>query len=168
MKNSEEKLAKIKIYTGTPATPYEIIGTIKAKAQATSAFSKAPTEDDVNWKLREKALKLGANAVINVAYDRQAIGLTSWKSLTARGEAAVIRERAPTPAAPEVLAICPECYERVPLGSKFCTGCGAEMQAKEETKEGPEVLAICPKCYERVPLDSKFCPECGASIKSKK
>lgn len=166
MSDAEEKLAKIKIYTETPAAPHKIIGPVKATVKATSAFSKVPTEDDVNWKLREKALKMGANAVINVEYDRQKMGLTGWKPLNAKGQAAVIQEQAREE--PLVLAICPKCYERVPLGSKFCTGCGAELQAKEETKEESAVLAICPKCYERVPLESKFCASCGAKLKTKK
>ncbi len=158
MSDKDEQISKIAIYTGTPAEPYESVGEVKATLKATTAFSRAPTEDEANWKLREKALKLGANAVINVAYDRQTMGLTGWKPLTARGEAVVIRESAPQTRA-QVLAICPQCYERVPIESKFCTECGAKMGPQEP---------VCPGCGEKVTPDDKFCPECGAKLKPKR
>ncbi|MFH1821601.1 MAG: zinc-ribbon domain-containing protein [Methanobacteriota archaeon] len=129
MKDKEEKLSKITIYTEAPAVPYEVIGPVQAKVQASTAFSKAPTLEDVNYRLKEKALKMGANAVINVEYNRQTMGLTGWKPFTAKGQAVVIEERDQAREAPLVLAICPKCYERIPLDSKFCPECGAKLKA---------------------------------------
>lgn len=41
MEDIEEKLSKIKIYSGTPTTPYDFIGPIEAKVYSTTSFSKA-------------------------------------------------------------------------------------------------------------------------------
>ena len=57
---------EIEIHAGDIDRPYRVIGSIKAQTGAATAFSKAPTMEDVNFKLREVALKQGANAVINV------------------------------------------------------------------------------------------------------
>jgi uncharacterized protein YbjQ (UPF0145 family) len=42
--------------------------------------------DEVNQKLREKAVEMGANAIIDVQYDR-GVSFTSWKAMTVRGTA---------------------------------------------------------------------------------
>lgn len=130
MKNPAE-LAKIRIYSEAPAVPYEVIGTVQAKVHATTAFSREPTLEEVNQKLKEKAQKMGANAVINVEYKRQALSLTAWKILTARGQAVIIKEGERKPEKALVLAICPNCYERIPLNSKFCPECGARVKPKK-------------------------------------
>lgn len=131
MGDIEEKLTKIEIYSGTPTTPYKIIGPIEAKVHASTAFSKAPTLEDVNSIIKEKALKMGANAVINVEYNRRSVSWTGYKFLTAKGQAVVVQERGQMREAPEVLAICPKCHERVPLDTKFCTECGANLKPKK-------------------------------------
>lgn len=130
MKQSDD-LSKIKIYSEAPAVPYEVIGEIQAKVHATTAFSREPTLEEVNLKLKEKARKLGANAVINVEYRRQAMSLTAWKVLTAKGQAVIIKEEEHQPEATLILAICPECYERIPLNSKFCPECGARLKRQK-------------------------------------
>ena len=79
----------IQIHEGPLDHPYTSLGPIKAKVGAKTAFSKAPTPDAVNVKLRQAAAKAGANAVINVKYER-GISATSWKALTATGEAVVV------------------------------------------------------------------------------
>ncbi|MEM4202257.1 MAG: heavy metal-binding domain-containing protein, partial [Candidatus Hadarchaeum sp.] len=100
------ELAKIRIYSEAPDVPYEVIGTVQAKVHATTAFSREPTLEEVNQKLKERAQKMGANAVINVEYKRQALSLTAWKVLTARGQAVIIKEGERKAL---VLGICPNC-----------------------------------------------------------
>jgi len=89
------KIEEIEIHTDEPSSEFEIIGPIKAKVGAATAFSKTPTMDDVNQNLREKAASMGANAVINVSYDR-GVSMTSWKALTATGTAVVISHKPKT------------------------------------------------------------------------
>ncbi len=77
----------IEIHRGEPGRPYETIGEVKARKGAQpTPFNKRPSEDDVDVKLREKAAKLGADAVINVRYEKGVIP-SSWKGMTATGTA---------------------------------------------------------------------------------
>jgi hypothetical protein len=75
--------------------------------------------EDVNFKLQEVALKRGANAVINVAYNR-GITMTSYKGLTARG-VAVVMESAEVP--------CPFCAEQIKREAVKCQHCGSDIPA---------------------------------------
>ena len=83
------KIEDIEIHVGEPSTPYKEIKQIKAKVGAATIWSKTPTIEDVNYKLREVASTVGANAVVKVKYDR-GVTMTSWKGLTATGVAVVI------------------------------------------------------------------------------
>lgn len=85
------KVDDIEIHSKAPKGSYKIIGSVEAKVHATTAFSREPTLEDVNSKLREEALKMGANAVINVKYKRHFFGLTGYKHLTASGQAVLLR-----------------------------------------------------------------------------
>ena len=74
----------IEIHDGEPDRPYEAVGEVRARMGARTALSKAPTIEDINSKLREEAMRLGATAVIRVEYKRGVIP-SSWKGLTATG-----------------------------------------------------------------------------------
>jgi len=50
---------------------------------------------------------------------------------------------------------CPKCGTLNPASAKFCSNCGAKLEAETIT---------CPKCKKEIPKDSKFCPYCGASL----
>lgn len=50
---------------------------------------------------------------------------------------------------------CPKCHGGVPLGSRFCPHCGANL--------APEMVG-CPKCGQSIPAKSKFCPNCGVEM----
>ena len=92
-------------------------GEIKARVGAATIFSKTPTIEDVNFKLREEAMKKGANAVINVKYER-GISATSWKALTASGTAVFAESD-------EVK--CPFCAELIKREAIKCKHCGADL-----------------------------------------
>jgi len=83
------RIEDIQIHAGELTRPYKVIGTITARVTAATLVSKTPTIEDVNFKLREEALKKGANAVINAQYER-GISFTSWKALTAKGTAVIV------------------------------------------------------------------------------
>ena len=111
------KVDEIEIHAGDLDRPYRELGPIKARSGAATVFSKAPTMEDVNFKLREVALKMGANAVINVQYSR-GISAMSWKAMTATGTAVVAESD-------EVL--CPQCAETVKRAAIKCKHCGADL-----------------------------------------
>jgi hypothetical protein len=108
----------LEIHAGDIDRQYRIIGPIRARTGAATAFSKAPTMEDVNFKLREVALKRGANAVINVQYSR-GISAMSWKAMTATGTAVVVEpdERQ-----------CPHCAETIKREARVCRFCGRDLE----------------------------------------
>jgi len=74
---------------------------------------------------------------------------------------------------------CPKCGQAVPQGSKFCSGCGADMTPQGATCTkcskpiapgakfcgncGAPQSATCTKCGKDLKPSAKFCPECGTS-----
>ncbi|MDP9343943.1 MAG: zinc ribbon domain-containing protein [Actinomycetota bacterium] len=102
--------------------PYEVLGLIEARVTAGAAWNKARTVEDVNSKLREVALRMGANAVLNTRYER-GISMTSWKALTARGWA--VR-------AESVDKQCPFCAETIKRAASVCRFCGRDLPPQPE------------------------------------
>lgn len=104
--------------------PYTVVGPLYARVGASTAISKSPTIEDVNFKLREEASKVGANAVVFVSYKR-GISASSWKALSAKGTAVITWADTTT---------CPECAEEVKLAAKKCKHCGATLPANPPTR----------------------------------
>jgi hypothetical protein len=83
------KVTEVEIHAGDVERPYRTVGGISARVEAATLFSKTPTLEDINLKLQEKASQLGANAVINVEYNR-GMSPASSKALRASGVAVVL------------------------------------------------------------------------------
>jgi len=66
--------------------PYIVLADITANVHKTTVFNADPTREQVNEQLREKASKLGANAVILVRYGEVGVGW-SWGDLEGKGRA---------------------------------------------------------------------------------
>jgi hypothetical protein len=107
----------IAIHTGDIDQPYKRLGEITAKVSKGSLLSKSPTIEDVNFKLQEEALKVSANAVINVTYSR-GMSRLSYEVLTARGTAVIAESD-------EVK--CPFCAELIKRLAKKCKHCGSDL-----------------------------------------
>lgn len=88
------RIEDIEIHTGRPDAPFKKLGPIKAQVGAATVFSRAPTMDEVNQKLRERAVQMRANAIIEVVYDR-GVSMSSWKAITATGTAVVLEKLPP-------------------------------------------------------------------------
>ena len=71
------QIERIEIHTGSVDFDYTPICALEAKCEPTTAFSRAPSMEDVNAKLRPLAASVGANAVINVGY-KSGVSMTSW------------------------------------------------------------------------------------------
>lgn len=77
----------IQIHRSEPQGQYEVVGKVKVRKGAQpTPFNKRPTEADVDVKLRAKAAKMGADAVIGVTY-KPGIIPSSWRGMTAKGTA---------------------------------------------------------------------------------
>ena len=118
------RVEDIGIYVGEPDFPYKRVRRLEAKCEAATAFSGAPTMDEVNAKLREMAVSVGANAVIDVEYN-SGVSLTSWRSMKGTG-LAVIKES-------DEIA-CPVCAETIKRAASKCRFCGADLQAPPAAK----------------------------------
>lgn len=66
---------------------YTVIADITTSVRKTTLLNSDPTEANVNIRLKEKAAKLGADAVILVSYGKVGVGLTSWGVLEGKGRA---------------------------------------------------------------------------------
>jgi ribosomal protein L40E len=61
------------------------------------------------------------------------------------------------PAAPAAAGIvCQSCGASNPVGTKFCSECGAKIEIPAPPQE-----KFCPDCGAKLPAESKFCGECG-------
>lgn len=67
--------------------PYTEMGLISVKAGKLTWVSKNPNYDTVDAKLREKAKKMGAHAVVKVRYLPTGASAMSWGGLKAEGVA---------------------------------------------------------------------------------
>jgi membrane protease subunit (stomatin/prohibitin family) len=75
------------------------------------------------------------------------------------GQQAPQQQQPVTPAPPAAqLVPCAKCGTGNPAGVKFCSNCGAQMQA-------PQPATIeCPNCHAQVQAGAKFCPSCGTHV----
>jgi Double zinc ribbon/Putative heavy-metal-binding len=148
------RIEDIEIHAGSIERPYRVLGPITAQARAATLFSKTPTLKDVNSKLREVALGIGANAVIGVQYER-GISATSWKVLTAKGTAVIAETD-------EIK--CPSCAELVKREAIKCRHCGANLRVPVAAELGTP--GKCGNCGAAVAPGSNFCVSCGRPLAS--
>jgi hypothetical protein len=78
-----------------PTNIEKVIGPVEAWSCKHLMTSKPATKSDAIAQLRVKALRLGANAVIGVTYDREgtdALGTNCWNTVHAAGTAVQLRQ----------------------------------------------------------------------------
>ena len=85
--------AGVPVFPGDlPRRPYDVIGEIRADVRKATLFSDEASVGKIYRELWERAVKLGADAVINAKYGDSHVTALSWGSTTATGTA--IRFRA--------------------------------------------------------------------------
>ncbi len=86
---------EVRVSEGTTNTPKiaRAIGPVNATSCKNMMTDPPATRGDALRQLRLKALRMGANAVVNVYFDERgtdAWGTNCWESVTATGDAVVI------------------------------------------------------------------------------
>ncbi|MEM2098998.1 MAG: SPFH domain-containing protein [Candidatus Bathyarchaeia archaeon] len=141
------------------------------------------------WRDRLFYIKTGVGAaeVLRMETVQKSTESLSKSSGAAVGAGAVILPQMfqqPAVQAPaQVMVLCPKCNYQNPQNAKFCSNCGAPMQAPSGVpcpKCGTanaagakfcsncgnplQATAKCPSCNAEVQAGAKFCPNCGAKL----
>jgi hypothetical protein len=67
-----------------PNRKYKEIGPVEVSVKKLTVFHKDPTKEQANEALTEKAMVIGADAVIDVVY-KSGVGFTTWGYMDANG-----------------------------------------------------------------------------------
>ena len=67
--------------------PYRIVGEVRAEVRKATIFSRAPSRDKVFRELWERAVRLGADAVVNARAAGARVTALSWGSRRSIGQA---------------------------------------------------------------------------------
>ncbi len=107
------KIEDIEIHTGAVDFQFEALRRLEVKVDSRGMWAKAPTMDEANQKLRELAVTIGANAIVDVAYASEPGGAVRAKGLAVKR----IPDEMP----------CPVCAETIKRAALKCRFCGAEI-----------------------------------------
>lgn len=77
----------IPVATAGTTRPHVVLENMTATARQITIFGKVPTNADVDDELRKRAAELDADAVINVHYGQQGVGVVSWSQISGEGQA---------------------------------------------------------------------------------
>ncbi len=77
----------IPVSTADTTRPHVVLENMTATARQITIFGKIPTNADVDNDLRQRAAELDADAVINVRYGKQGMGLVSMSQISGEGQA---------------------------------------------------------------------------------
>lgn len=77
----------IPVTTAGTTRPHVVLENMTATARQITIFGKIPTNADVDNDLRKRAAELDADAVINVRYGKQGVGVVSWSQISGEGQA---------------------------------------------------------------------------------
>jgi len=79
---------RISLHSTEPNFYYKVVGNVEVTTEAPTLFDDTPSIGDVNQLMGQQALAMGADAIINVEYER-GFSWTSWRVLTGRGIAVI-------------------------------------------------------------------------------
>lgn len=84
---AQKKAARTRVIISEDSLPskkYKEIGLIEVSVKKLTVFHKDPTKEQANEALQEKAVAIGADAVVSVTY-KSGIGFTTWGFMDAEG-----------------------------------------------------------------------------------
>lgn len=59
---------------------------------------------------------------------------------------------------------CTNCHAEMPVGTVFCSSCGAKIGAPEAAEEADAEKVVCPKCHAEIKAGVAFCASCGTKL----
>jgi hypothetical protein len=129
------RVEDIEVHAGEPDRPYRVLGPIKAWVSGRAIWAATPSIETGNSKLRETALKMGANGVIHTTYGHGPVGLgKGYHVLYMTGTAVVFESDT---------VKCPYCAELIKREALICRFCGRDVadDGSEEADEGRAYFA---------------------------
>ena len=109
----------VQILTEPPQGNYRPLSEVTVKLTRWSPLERKYTCEDVEQRLREKAMALGGNAVINVRYEQRDHTMATAGYIEGRG-LAIIDESDTAP--------CPLCAKPIKREAVRCKHCGSDIQ----------------------------------------
>lgn len=108
----------IRLLPGSPAGQYRTLSEVSVKLTRWTPLERKYTREDVDQRLREQAMALGANAVMNVRYDQKDRTLATDGYIEGRGVAIIDQSD---------VATCPYCAETIKAEATRCKHCGSDL-----------------------------------------
>ena len=108
----------VRILSTPPDGDYRALGEVAVKLTRRTPLERKYSREDADQRLREQAMALGANAIVNVRYEQKGHNLVNAGYIHAWGTA-VIDESDTTD--------CPFCAERIKRAATRCKHCGSDI-----------------------------------------
>lgn len=108
----------VRILPTPPAGNYRTMLEVAVKLTRWSPLERKYTREDVDQRLREKAMALGGNAIMNVRYDQKEHTMATAGYI--EGRAMVIIDESDQ-------AVCPFCAETIKPQATRCKHCGSDI-----------------------------------------
>jgi hypothetical protein len=98
---------------------------------------------------------------VAASYGLLTVYLATGLSVGANIGLMISRQRALVKARSEQI-VCPNCNRNIPIGTRFCTYCGAQLATVPV--EAEIAAAYCPGCGKANAANQRFCTDCGTSL----
>ena len=108
----------VRVLTTPPTGNYRTLSEVSVKLTRWTPMERKYTREDVDQRLREKAMALGGNAIMNVRYDQKEHTMATAGYI--EGRAMVIVDESDQ-------AVCPFCAETIKPQATRCKHCGADI-----------------------------------------
>lgn len=115
---SGEHSMDVRVLSTPPTGNYRTLSEVSVKLTRWTPLERKYTREDVDQRLREKAMALGGNAIINVRYDQKDHTMATAGYIEGRAMAIIDESDQ---------AVCPFCAETIKPQATRCKHCGSDI-----------------------------------------